>query len=101
MAYEVDSWEDHLDNLFKREEVGNRDTEVSRRDTDNWKVIKECRDEPTEYNREIGFSLPAAKQVVLPLYSSLQAIGDTSGMLSTMLAIMVIDFAAFPIHERS
>ncbi|MED6193216.1 hypothetical protein PIB30_017182 [Stylosanthes scabra] len=55
MADDVDSWEDHLDNLFEIEEVGNRDTEVRRRDTDSWKVNvigREWRDEPTEYNRE-------------------------------------------------
>ncbi|MED6148525.1 hypothetical protein PIB30_053996 [Stylosanthes scabra] len=38
VADEVDSWEDHIDTLFEREEAVNRDTEVRRRDTDNWKV---------------------------------------------------------------
>ncbi|MED6155918.1 hypothetical protein PIB30_009981 [Stylosanthes scabra] len=38
MADDVDSWDDHLDRLFEREEVGSRDMEVRRRDTDTWKV---------------------------------------------------------------
>ncbi|MED6181499.1 hypothetical protein PIB30_019753 [Stylosanthes scabra] len=38
MADDVDSWDDHLDRLFEKEEVENRDTEFRRRDTDTWKV---------------------------------------------------------------
>ncbi|MED6219965.1 hypothetical protein PIB30_040591 [Stylosanthes scabra] len=103
VADKVDSWEDHLDNLFKREEIENRDTKVRRRDTDNWKVsvIENGVMRPQNITMRQVFSMPAGRQVVLPLNSALQAIGNAGGLLSTVLGIMVIDFAAFPVHVRS
>ncbi|MED6179425.1 hypothetical protein PIB30_000537 [Stylosanthes scabra] len=44
-------------------------------------------------------SLVAGRQVVLSLNRRYQAVGEMGGMLITMLGIMVIDFAAFPIHR--
>ncbi|MED6214322.1 hypothetical protein PIB30_101964 [Stylosanthes scabra] len=103
VADEVDSWEDHIDTLFEREEAINHDTEVRRRDTDNWKVhvIENGVKTPQNITARQVFSLPAGRRVVIPLNKSLQPIGEAGGMLSTVLGIMVIDFAAFPIHMRS
>ncbi|MED6185447.1 hypothetical protein PIB30_057205 [Stylosanthes scabra] len=93
---EVDSWEDHIDTLFEREEAVNRDTEIIGKFT-SLNGVKT----PQNITARQVFSVPAGRRVVLPLNSSLQAIGEAGGMLSTVLGVMVIDFAAFPIHVRS
>ncbi|MED6184233.1 hypothetical protein PIB30_045478 [Stylosanthes scabra] len=103
VADKVDSWEDHLDNLFEREEVKSPDTEVRRRDIDIWKVnvIENGVMTPLNITARQVFSLPVGRQIVLPLNSLFQATSDAGGMLSAVLGIMVIDFAAFLIHVRS
>ncbi|MED6209723.1 hypothetical protein PIB30_057499 [Stylosanthes scabra] len=64
VADEVDSWEDHINILFEREEALNRDTEVRRRDTDNLKVnvIENGVMTPQNLTARQVFSLPTGRQ---------------------------------------
>ncbi|MED6161934.1 hypothetical protein PIB30_065544 [Stylosanthes scabra] len=77
---EVEMSEEHLDNLSEREDDEIRDKETRPNDRANWKVHV---------------------IVMLPFSKELRPIGQTGGLLSSVLGSMACDFTFFPISVRS
>ncbi|RYR35245.1 hypothetical protein Ahy_A10g050394 isoform A [Arachis hypogaea] len=92
-ADEVDSWDDHVDNLYDEEEAVCRNKSNDSKDTDYWSVVV------SDDNVTRTMKLSVMEAMVLP--PELQAIGQAAGLLSEFLGSFGADFQHFPINEES
>ncbi|RYR21782.1 hypothetical protein Ahy_B03g067100 [Arachis hypogaea] len=97
-ADEVESFDDHVDNLFAAHEVerqGNANSKKGHRLLEN--SVASC----MELTVKEALALPPGKKIVLHHNKELQQVGQAAGLLSRFLGTLGSDFQQLPICAKS
>ncbi|XLU22294.1 hypothetical protein S245_058360, partial [Arachis hypogaea] len=103
-ADKVESFDDHVDDLFSAHEVERQGTANSKKkDTDYWvvDVIENGVTSCMELTVKEALALPPEKKIVLNHNRELQQVGQAAGLLSGFLGTLGFDFQQLPICEKS
>ncbi|RYR09407.1 hypothetical protein Ahy_B05g077718 [Arachis hypogaea] len=103
-ADEVESWDDHVDNLYAEEEAISRNKPNKSKDMDYWSVVVSDGGVTRIMNLSIkeAILLPLGRKIILEFNTDMQAIGQAAGLLSGFLGSLGAYFQHyFPINEES
>ncbi|XP_016199229.1 uncharacterized protein LOC107640195 [Arachis ipaensis] len=103
-ADEIESFDDHLDNIFAAHEVERQGNANSKKkDTDYWvvDVIENGVISSMELTVKEVLALPPGKKIVLHHNRELQQVGQAVGLLSGFLGTLGSDFQQLPICAKS
>ncbi|KAL4356731.1 hypothetical protein AHAS_Ahas09G0116000 [Arachis hypogaea] len=96
-ADEVESWDDHVENLYAEEEAIRCNNPNGRKDMDYWSVI--VSDDGVTKTMKLSIKeaivLPPGRQIILEFNTELQPIGETAGLLNGFLRSLGADFQVF------
>ncbi|RYR09564.1 uncharacterized protein [Arachis hypogaea] len=99
-ADEVDSFDQHVDNLLAAQDAQKR---KGRKTTEFWDV-KTIESDGTikqvKLSVKEAMKPPNGRKVVLRFNSALQPVGDEAGLLSGVMGLLGSDYTKFPIGER-
>nr|XP_025660942.1 uncharacterized protein LOC112756536 [Arachis hypogaea] len=87
-ANEVDSFDQHVDNLFAASDAHKR---KGRKITEFWDVKLSVKE---------AMKPPNGRKIVLRFNSALQPVGDEAGLLSGVMGLLGSDYTKFPICEK-
>ncbi|RYR21420.1 hypothetical protein Ahy_B03g066706 [Arachis hypogaea] len=99
----VESWDDHIDNLYAEEEVVGRNNPNNRKDTDDWTVAIVDNSVTKSMNLSVkaAIVLPPSRQIILEFNTELQLIDQTTRLLNGFLGSLGANFQYFSINEES
>ncbi|RYQ99086.1 hypothetical protein Ahy_B07g086946 [Arachis hypogaea] len=102
-ADEVESFDDHIEDLFAMQEAEVRNNDKKHKDTDYWKVtvIEDDMTKGSELSVKESITLPPNTKIILLFNKELQPIGQPAGLLSGFLESLDADYSQFPICEES